>query len=190
MCKTEPQALRPAGWPIILIVYNTTTMIQPEMPYNHYCSLHKQFIEEYKVISSRVADLYQAPRKFIEDNAMEMDRYMAESSVPGSPGDFNPTSFNLKEFIYRVEDFKLQIMSLFFEHRALIEKCTVYMQRVHELKASGNGPEVEHKLVELIPELTTLRFGLKCIEEKAGGMVSRLDSIEGNWNSINGKIAA
>ncbi len=81
-------------------------------------------------------------------------------------------------------------MSLFFEHRGLIEKCTVYMQRVHELKAMGNSADVEQSLVALIPELTTLRFGLRCIEEKAAGMISRLESIEGKWNILNGKVAA
>lgn len=165
-------------------------MIQPEKPYQHYSNLHKQFIDEYKTISLRVSELYKAPKQFIEENAMEMDRFMAESSIPGAPAPNNGATINIREFIYRIEDFKLQMMGLFFEHRALIEKCTAYMQKVHQLRSMGAETDVENKLVEFIPELTSLRFGLKCIEEKAAGMQSRLESIEGKWNIINGRIAA
>lgn len=165
-------------------------MIQPEKPYQHYSNLHKQFIDEYKTISMHVSELYKAPKQFIEENAMEMDRFMAESGIPGAPSAHNGSTVNIKEFVYRIEDFKLQMMGLFFEHRALIEKCTAYMQRVHQLHGTGADSEAENKLVELIPELTSLRFGLKCIEEKAAGMQSRLESIEGKWNIINGRMAA
>ena len=165
-------------------------MIQPEKPYQQYCNLHRQFVDEYKSISGRVAELYKAPKQFIEENAMEMDRYMAESSMPGSPSSVDSTHIPVREFIYRIEDFKLQIMSLFFEHRGLIEKCTTYMQKVQQFKMQANEMEMEERLVSLIPELTSLRFGLKCIEEKAAGMISRLESIEGKWNSINGQQRA
>lgn len=165
-------------------------MIQPEKPYEHYCNLHRQFMAEYKTISAHVAELYQMPKKFIEENASAMDRYMAECSVPGSPDSSDGSVRSVKEFIYRIEDFKLQIMGLFFEHRALIEKCTVYMQKVQELKMSPDTLDAEAKFTELIPELTTIRFGLKCIEEKAGGMISRLQSVEGKWNIINQSMAA
>ena len=165
-------------------------MTQPEKPYEHYCNLHRQFIDEYKVISAHVAELYKMPRKFIEENASAMDRYMSESSVPGSPENSDSTTRGLTEFIYRIEDFKLQIMGLFFEHRSLIEKCTLYMQKVQELKAGESALEAEEKLTTLIPEITALRFGLKCIEEKAGGMISRLENVEGKWNMINGQMAA
>jgi len=161
-------------------------MMQPEKPYQQYCNQHQQFINEYRVISARVAELYQAPKKFIEENAMEMDRYMAESSVPGAPASFDSSVSSVKEFIYRIEDFKLQIMGLFFEHRGLIEKCTAYMQKVQSLKMQRAAEEAYS---ELIPELTSLRFGLKCIEEKATGMIGRLESIEGKWNIISGKTA-
>ncbi|HLP50783.1 MAG TPA: hypothetical protein VK154_07860 [Chitinophagales bacterium] len=165
-------------------------MIQPERPYQQYCNLHTDFITEYKIISARVAELYKMPKRFIEENAVEMDRYMVESSMPGSPDNVNPAHSGVREFIYRIEDFKLQIMGLFFEHRMLIEKCTEYMQKVQLLKMESNDAYMEEKLVELIPELTTLRFKLKCIEEKATGMLSRLESVEGKWNAINGRVAA
>lgn len=164
-------------------------MIQPEKPYQQYCNLHTGFINEYKVVSVRIAELYQSPKRFIEDNASEMDRYMAESSVPGSPQDVTPAHASVREFIYRIEDFKLQIMSLFFEHRMLIEKSTEYMQKVQLFKLEENEATMEEKLVELIPEISALRFKLKCIEEKAGGMMSRLETVESKWNAIAGKTA-
>ena len=165
-------------------------MTQPEKPYEHYCNLHREFIEEYRTISTRVVGLYQLPKKFIEDNAVAMDRYMAESSVPGAPGSADESLRGLKEFIFRIEDFKQQIMGVFFEHRTMIEKSTDYMKKVQELKGHMFEQGNEEKFVELIPELTSLRFRLKCIEERASGMISQLESIEGKWNSINGKMAA
>jgi len=165
-------------------------MTQQEKAYEQYCNLHRQFMDEYKVISVHVAELYQMPKKFIEENAAAMDRYMAESSVPGSPDSSDGSVRGVKDFIYRIEDFKLQIMGLFFEHRALIEKCSVYMHKVQQLKFTRFNAETEQKFIELIPELTSLRFGLKCIEEKAGGMVGRLENVEGKWKIINKKMAA
>ena len=164
-------------------------MTQQENTYDQYCNLHRQFVDEYKTISVNIAELYQLPKKFIEENAVAMDRYMAESAIPGAPDSSDGSVRSVKDFIYRIEDFKLQIMGLFFEHRGLIEKCTVYMKKVQEIKAS-DATGAEEKLTALIPELTSLRFGLKCIEEKAGGMISRLESVEGKWNIINEKIAA
>ncbi len=165
-------------------------MTQQENTYDHYCNLHRQFIDEYKTISANIAELYQLPKKFIEENAVAMDRYMAESSVPGAPDSSDGTMRGVKDFIYRIEDFKLQIMGLFFEHRGLIEKCTEYMKKVQEIKSSADATGAEEKLTALIPELTSLRFRLKCIEEKAGGMLTRLESVEGNWKNINEKMAA
>ena len=165
-------------------------MTQQEKPYDQYCNLHRQFIDEYKVISSHVAELYQLPKKFIEENVAAMDRYMAESSMPGSPSDSDGSVRSVREFIYRIEDFKLQIMGLFFEHRALIEKCSVYMKKVQELRFSKFNADTEQKFVELMPELNSLRFGMKCIQEKAAGMASRLESVEGSWNKINERMAA
>lgn len=164
--------------------------MQPEKSYEHYCNLHREFLDEYKAISARVAALYQMPKKFIEENAVAMDRYMADSSMPGSPDSSDNSVRNVRDFIYRIEDFKLQIMGVFFEHRGLIEKCMVYMKKVQELKANPEAAGTEAQYVALIPELASLRFGLKCVEEKAAGMISQLETIEGKWNSINEKIAA
>jgi hypothetical protein len=151
--------------------------------------MHRQFVEEYKMISANIAELYKSPKRFIEDNASEMDRYMAESSMPGSPEQVDANHASVREFITRIEDFKLQIMSVFFEHRVLLEKCTTYMQTVQQFKMEANEIDVEEKLVTLIPELTSLRFNLKVIEEKAAGMSSRLASVEGKWNAIHGRAA-
>lgn len=164
-------------------------MIQPEKPYQQYCNLHQEFINEYKTVSVRIAELYKSPKRFIEDNASDMDRFMAESMIPGSPSDMNPGLAGVREFISRIEDFKLQVMGLFFEHRMLIEKCTEYMQKVQLFKAEADANYMEEQLVALIPELNALRFKLKCIEEKAGGMMSRLESVESKWNAISGKTA-
>ncbi len=164
--------------------------MQPERPYEHYCNLHREFLDEYRTISARVAALYQMPKKFIEENAIAMDRYMSESSMPGSPDSSGDSVRSVRDFIYRIEDFKLQIMSVFFEHRSLIEKCMAYMKKVQDLKANPETAGTEEQYVALIPELASLRFALKCVEEKAGGMIGQLESIEGKWNNINGKIAA
>lgn len=156
-------------------------MIKQEKPYEQFNQLHHQFIDEYKTVSTHVTQLYQLPKQFIEQNAMEMDEYMNQSSIPGPPDSVDSSAIAVKEFIYRIEDFKLQIMSLFFEHRSLIEKCTVYMKKTHEMKANFAPDE---KFSDLIPELTALRFGLKCIEEKAGSMAASLKNIESKWNNI------
>ena len=165
-------------------------MTQQENTYDQYCKLHRQFFDEYKVISEHVAQLYQMPKRFIEENASAMDRYMAESSMPGLPADSDGSVRSVKEFIYRIEDFKLQIMGLFFEHRMLIEKCSTYMKKVQELRFAKFNPEIEKQFIDLIPELTALRFGLKCIQEKATGMAGRLETVEGSWSRINEKMVA
>jgi hypothetical protein len=162
-------------------------MQQPTGTYQNYLTLHQDFNEEHRSISRQITDLYQLPKKFMEQNEKAIQQRISESSVDGAPHHVELSPIGIRDFLFIVEDFKLQTMELFFEHRVHIDKCTLYVMKVNELKAKNIGSESESRdqYVELIPQVEELRLGLSKLLEKAVVMAARLETIEARWNRIN-----
>jgi hypothetical protein len=166
-------------------------MQQHKATYQNYLSLHQDFNEEHKSISRQITELYQLPKKFMEENEKAIQTCVAERHPDGTPHHVELSPIGIRDFLFIVEDFKLQTMELFFEHRVHIDKCTVYVMKVNELKAKGKAvdfSETQEEYVQLIPQLEELRSGLNRLLEKAIAMGSRLEAIEARWNKINSQV--
>jgi FtsZ-binding cell division protein ZapB len=181
-------ALRQSG--VYITSINAPDMQQLKATYQHYLNLHQDFNEEHRNISRKITSLYQLPKKFIEENEKAIQSCLAEKQADGSPhhADLSPTG--IRDFLFVMEDFKLQTMELFFEHRVHIDKCTVYVMRVNELKEKHQGKDISEtkdEYVELIPQLEEMISGLNGLLEKAEAMAGRLETIEARWSRINSK---
>ncbi len=156
--------------------------------YHSYLSLQATFNQEYKVINRQIIELYQQPKKFIEENEKRIKAFIKNQPNEVIPGNAELSYKGLRDFGFELEDFKLQAMQLFFEHRSYIDKCTAFVLKINEMKAKyGDNPPaacgVEY--IEFIPELHGLRMGVKDLHEKAHDMVKRLERIKERWNRIN-----
>jgi hypothetical protein len=152
--------------------------------YQRYLNLHQDFNQEHKIISKRITDMYQLPKRFMEQNEKAIQKCFSEKAQDGVPHHAELSPSSVRDFLFVVEDFKLQTMELFFEHRVHIDKCTSYIMKVSELQAKYEG---EEEFVKLVPQLDDLRTGLKDLLTKAEVMVVNLDQIEKRWERISSK---
>jgi hypothetical protein len=166
-------------------------MQQHKGTYQHYLTLHQDFNEEHKSISRQITELYQLPKKFMEENEKAIQICISDRNPDGTPHHAELSPIGIRDFLFIVEDFKLQTMEMFFEHRVHIDKCTLYVMKVNELKAKSydrDPLESQEEYVLLIPQLEELRFGLNRLLDKAVSMASHLESIEARWNRINSQV--
>lgn len=165
-------------------------MQQHKDTYQNYLSLHRNFNEEHRSVSRQITDLYQLPKKFMEENEKAIQSCMSERTPNGVPHHAELSHNGIRDFLFIVEDFKLQTMELFFEHRVHIDKCTIYVVKVADLQKKSDSrttSETEAEHVKLIPQLEELQLGLKTLLEKAEAMASRLEIIQARWDRINSK---
>jgi hypothetical protein len=165
-------------------------MQQLKETYQSYLSIHNDFNEEHRSISRQITDLYQLPKKFMEENEKAIQICVSENNSDGAPHHSELSPIGIRDFLFIIEDFKLQTMELFFEHRVHIDKCTMYVLKVNELRSKSQGEEPlerQDEYVQLIPQLGELRTGLSTLLEKAKAMANRLESIQTRWNRINSK---
>lgn len=165
-------------------------MQQQKNTYQSYLNLHNEFNEKHKAISKQITDLYQLPKNFMEENEKEIQRCMSKQAQNGVPHHVELSYNGIRDFLFIVEDFKLQTMELFFEHRVHIDKCTVYVMKVAELQTKHKDEAIgkfADEYVDLIPQLNELLLGLETLLAKAEAMVTRLETIETRWERINSK---
>jgi hypothetical protein len=158
--------------------------------YQQYLTLHNDFNEEHKNISRQITELYQLPKKFMENNQKAIQGCVAERNPNGVPHHVDMSPIGIRDFLFIIEDFKLQTMELFFEHRMHIDKCTMYVMQVNELKAKNTGKDIsetKEDYVQLIPQLLEMRAGLNGLLGKAVAMAAHLETIEARWTRINSK---
>ena len=165
-------------------------MQQLKETYQQYLTLHQDFNEEHRNISRQITELYQLPKRFMETNEKAIQACVAERHPDGVPHHAELSPIGIRDFLFIVEDFKLQTMELFFEHRVHIDQCTIYVMKVNELKAQNQGKDISETneaYVQLIPQVEELRFGLSKLLEKAVAMANQLETLETRWNRINSK---
>src|SRR5690554_6802618 len=116
-------------------------MQQIKPTYQNYLALHNGFNEEHRQISKQITDLYQLPKDFMEENERAIHDCLSTRKPNDAPHHAESSYNGTRDFLFIVEDFKLQTMELFFEHRVHIDKCTIYVMKVAELKAQqkANG---------------------------------------------------
>ena len=156
-------------------------------PYSNYLQLQQSFNEDYKCINKQILALYQLPKKFIEQNEKNIKEFVKQKSQQNIPHHVELSVCGLRDFAFELEDFKLQTMQLFFEHRGYIDRCTAHMMKLSELKqksGSFDSSECTVDYLELIPELNGMSIGLKDIWLKARSMAVRLQKIKIRWERI------
>lgn len=162
-------------------------MNNPTHQFDHYSKLHNEFAEYYTVINKYIIELYALPRKFIVQTGPVLDRFLREHTVPGSPRDANNSSMSVLQFIGHLDDFTIDAIKLFTEHKAHVTACAEYLKKVTQLQQSYGEDETAqymHESVGLTPELFNLHQGLIDIKAKADTMIMRLKKLEMKWDGI------
>lgn len=159
--------------------------------YQYYSALHDIFSADYHEINQYVLDLYMRPRQFMDETGPSLDRFLREYTMPGVPRVAEVPTSSVLEFIGQIDEFSAQTVRLFDEHKAHVDMCAKYMQKVSRLKEKSevkDEQEVMPDFTELTPELVKVHEGLKKIKEKADSMAERLEALQNRWVGIKSTI--
>ena len=162
-------------------------MIKPSQQFDDYTTLHSNFAEYYVVINKYIMELYSMPRKFIVETGPVLDRFLREHTVPDVPKSSDNSSMSVLQFISHLDDFTIDTVKLFTEHKTHIAACAGYLKRVTELQTIYGDDETAqyiHESISLTPELVSLHNGLVAIKAKADAMIMRLKKLELKWDGI------
>ena len=155
--------------------------------HKYYKALHDVFTVDYHQINEYILDLYNRPMQFIEETGPPLDRFLREYTLPGAPRPADMPTGAILEFIGQIDEFTGQTVSLFDEHKAHVDECAKYMQKVSVLK--NNTKSISQEEVEgLTPQLISVHEGLKRIKEKADYMTGKLEKLESRWAFMKGAI--
>ena len=163
------------------------TSTQPE----HFKKMTMDFYEAYQMVNEYIADLYNLPKKFVEEAEPAMERYMREYGEPGAPRK-NVVSYpDVVDFMEQLDDLTLETLYLFKQHKMHFDKSTVYMKKVTigEMgvqKTAAATATAQKK--QLISELSVLNAGLMDIKTKADEMVEKMERLEMKWFRLKKKI--
>ena len=163
----------------------------PSNEYEYYNELHDCFNEAFHSINQYVIDLYILPKRFIEETGPALDKFIRNQALPGVPSNPELSSRSVMDFIGQVDDFTVNTIRLFDEHRAQVDDCAAYLEKVSRLEQkcrSGKVSDCTLEYVQLTPELVRLNEGLSRIKEKAEDMVNNLERLEAKWGRIKPRI--
>lgn len=152
---------------------------------------HHNFIEAYKMINEYVAELYQLPKKLVEDAGNVLDTFCCEDSKPSASIKVERSCRVVIDFMDQLDDFTVNTIQLFNEHKKHVDETRKYIRKVSALQTKykeSNSINVIEECNHLTEELNNLLKGLRLIKEKADEMVSRLEKLELRWESIKVKM--
>lgn len=155
--------------------------------FEQYNLSHHNFIEAYKMINQYVAELYQLPKKLVEDAGQALDTFCCEESGTNTNFKVENTCEVIIDFMDQVDEFTVHTIRLFNEHKKHVDETKNYIRKVSALKAkyrNGNSPKELKEYNQLAPELNNLLEELKKIKGKADDMVVRLEKLEFRWENI------
>ena len=158
--------------------------------HKYYNALHDVFTVDYHEINQYILDLYNRPKLFIDETGPPLDRFLREYTLPGAPRPADMPTGVILYFIGQIDEFTAQTAGLFDEHKAHVDECAKYMQKVSRLKKTtkSNFVDTQPELSGLTTELINVHEGLKRIKEKADQMAERLQKLEGRWADMKGAI--
>jgi hypothetical protein len=159
--------------------------------YSHYSLMHDTFSADYHEINQYILQLYHRPKQFIDETSAPLDRFLREYTVPGAPRKAEVPTHTVLDFISQMDEFTTHAAGLFSEHKAHVDMCANYMQKVTLLKEIEKGKhdeEIRLNYLELAPELVQVHEGLRKIKEKADSMAERLENLQNRWAGIKGAI--
>jgi len=159
--------------------------------YEYYSALHDIFSADYHEINGYVLELYLRPKQFIEETGPPLDRFLREYTMPGVPRLTEVPTTAVLDFISQINEFTTQTTGLFDEHKAYVDMCDKYLQKVSGLREKSEVVaeyEVIPDYTELTPELIKVHEGLKKIKEKADSMAERLENLQARWAGMKGSL--
>ncbi len=167
------------------LVMTTTTATG----FEYYKALHAEFNEMCPVANQYVIELYARPRKFILETGPMLDRFIREQSMPGTPGSRGFPADHVMDFIGLVDDFTLETIALFNEHKSHVDDCKNYMEKTRKLDINfAHLDYAENDYRRLTLEVLELHNGLIKIKDRADEMIKRLNALEERWDNIKLKI--
>lgn len=152
-----------------------------------YETSHHNFVRAYKMINEYVTGIYLLPQKLADDAGKTLDNYYIPANTPGSEEKINTSCRLVIDFMNQLDDFTVQTMQLFKEHKKHVNATREYMRRVStaQLNHPGSPFEAGNDTTALLtPELNNLMDGLKEIKDKADKMITRLEKLEMRWENI------
>lgn len=158
---------------------------------HYYNALHDVFSVDYHDINQYVLELYSRPKQFIAETGPPLERFLREYTLPGAPGKREIPACSVLDFIGQIDEFTSETVGLFDEHKAYVDQCDRYLQKVTLLRAGqseGVSDRAEPEFAELTPELLSVHQGLKKIKEKADSMAEKLERLQTRWTTIKSAI--
>ena len=152
---------------------------------------HHNFVEAYKMINEYVADLYQLPKKLVEDAGNALDNFCCEDSMSSTNIKLEKSCRVVIDFMDQLDEFTLQTIQLFNEHKKHVDATRIYIRKVYAIQAKpgiNNASKEMQACNELTLELNKLLDGLREIKVKADEMVSRLEKLELRWENVRVKM--
>ena len=105
-------------------------MKRPSTPPDSFRKMTLDFFEAYQLVNEYIAELYQLPRKFVEEAEPAMERYMKEYGIPRSAPRKNVLSCpDVQAFIEQLDDLTVDVLLLFKQHKSHFGKSAIYMKK-------------------------------------------------------------
>ncbi len=152
---------------------------------------HHNFVEAYKMINEYVAELYQLPKKLVEDAGSALDTFCSEDSKSATNIKVEKSCRVVIDFMDQLDEFTLQTIQLFNEHKQHVDATRIYIRNVYAIQAKSGLDNTSKEMQtynELALELNKLLEGLREIKVKADEMIGRLEKLELRWENIKVKM--
>lgn len=147
--------------------------------------------EVYQDVTTRLEEIYPLPKKFIEQTAPAVDKYLKEFSKPSTGNDNYFVFQAIMGFMQQFDDFALMTNKIFTDYKVSADNYKEHEQRIIQLLQENTEDMVNESAKsyqELTPELIELSNRLKSVKERSEEMVKRLERIETRWNKIKSRI--
>ena len=159
--------------------------------FENYNLSHHNFIEAYKMINEYVAELYQLPKRLVEDAGEALDNFFYADSKPQTSFKMKKSCMVVIDFMDQLDEFTLNTIELFNQHKKHVDATRSYIRKVSALQTKYKAlsvPMIKEEYIELIKDLDHLLKDLRLIKEKADNMISRLEKLELHWEDIKIKM--
>lgn len=147
--------------------------------------------EVYQTVTRHMQEVYPLPKKFIEQTAPVVDKYLKDFSNPGA-GNNNYFVFQaIMAFMQQFDDFALMTNQIFTDFRVNSDNYKNYLERLRQLteqNVTDMSNEPANNLDQLAPELMELSNRLKEVKDRSDEMVRKLEKMEDRWNKIRTRM--
>jgi hypothetical protein len=167
------------------------SQLPPENHCDNLQSARGNLDEVCENVSRHFEEIYPLPKKFIEQTAPAVDKYLREFSNPSTHNGNYFVFQAIMGFMQQFDDFALMTNKLFTDYKTNLDEYKAYNLRLSGLNKKNEDAmsnESAQKFEELTPELMELSNRMKAVKERSEEMVKRLEKIETRWNKIKTRL--